>query len=116
LRTVLGGEGLALHAQHQRVARAGALRELLRLHPDPPVLAPGNIAGEIFVEAGIARADDLAEEALDAAEKVRLGCIWDVGSRKIAGVVDVEDDDLEVLLALKGVLLIVRSRSATSIF
>ncbi len=76
--TVLGGQLLALHAQHQRVARASALRELLGLHPDPPVLAPVLAAGQLLVVRRIASADDLAEQAFDAAKEIRLSSIWDV--------------------------------------
>jgi hypothetical protein len=72
-----GGLGGRRRLGYQRVARAGALRNIFRLqrHPDPPVLLP---IGSFVVRGG-ACANDLAEQALETAEEV--GFIIDAEGR-----------------------------------
>ncbi len=106
VRTVFRGEGLALQVQDEGVAGAGALCKLLGLHPDPPVLGPRAISDEVLVERGVACADDFTQEALDSTQKIRLGSVFYIFGWQVFLVIDVQDDDLQKLLALKGKFLL----------
>ena len=105
--TVSRGDGLALEVQDQRFAGAElALRQLLGLHPDPPVLAlTGAVAGQLHVVRGAASADDFAQQALHSTQNRTLGNVFDRRGQNFL-VVDVDHDDLKELLALKCIFLV----------
>ena len=104
-RTVLGGERLALHPQHQRVAGARAFRELLRHDAYSPIFAALRMAGQVLFKGGVAGADDLTEQALCLADQVGFCGVLDVRGGQVPFIIDVQDENLKKLLALERVIL-----------